>query len=195
MRIVVFGPEKRVGAWVGDDIIDLNGADGRIPSSLLDFIETGPSALERGQRAIDQASRLPDNAVQRASGVKIHAPWPGRRIMMAGANFGAHAMGMDVGGDATIQDVVARILDHDHPNGGFGVHPGYRRFAELETHHCQQAVADLAARRLLRCQADGSYYVEPEGVLRWGTDLADRHQTGFYASPLLTVTSSLQLAI
>lgn len=109
MRIVVFGPERRVGAWVGDQIIDLNGADGRLPSGLLDFIEAGPSALERAQRAIDQASRLPDSAVEPASGVKIHAPWPGRRIMMAGANFAAHARGMNVGAGATIEEVVARI--------------------------------------------------------------------------------------
>jgi 2-keto-4-pentenoate hydratase/2-oxohepta-3-ene-1,7-dioic acid hydratase in catechol pathway len=109
MRIVVFGPEKRVGAWVGDNIIDLNGADGRIPSSLLDFIGDGPRCLERAQRAIDQASRVPESAIQRLSDVNIRAPWPGRRIMMAGANFAAHAKGMGVGGDAGIQDVMARI--------------------------------------------------------------------------------------
>jgi hypothetical protein len=90
---------------------------------------------------------------------------------------------------------VARILDHAHPSGGFGVHPGYRRFAELEARHCQQALEDLAVRKVLRSQADGSYRAEPDGILRWVTDLAERHQKSFHAPPLLTVTSSLQLAI
>lgn len=98
------------------------------------------------------------------------------------------------GRDFHAEDIVARILDNTHPNGGFGVHPGYRRFAELETGHCQRALADLAASRVLRCQADGSYRVDREGILRWASGLAKRHQAGFHASPLLTVTSSLQLA-
>ncbi|MDT3400089.1 hypothetical protein RKE29_26265 [Streptomyces sp. B1866] len=92
------------------------------------------------------------------------------------------------------EDVLARVLDHTHPNGGFGVHPGYRRFAELELYSCRQALADLAARSVLKSHADGSYCADPKGILRWVTDLVDRRQTGFHASPLLTVTSSLQLA-
>ncbi|WP_406336347.1 hypothetical protein OG814_32090 [Streptomyces zaomyceticus] len=97
--------------------------------------------------------------------------------------------------DFRVEDVVARVLDQGHPSGGFGVHPGYRRFAELETPHCRQALADLAARAVLGRRDDGSVFVEREGLLRWGTDLADRHQAGFHAAPLLTVTSSLRLAV
>lgn len=99
------------------------------------------------------------------------------------------------GRDLHTEDVITRVLDRDHPNGGFGVHPGYRWFVELETRHCQQALEDLAARGVLRCQADGSYHVESEGILCWATDLTARHQIGFHASPLLTVTSSRQLAL
>ncbi len=93
MRIVVFGPAKRVGAWAGENVIDLNRVDGQIPSNLLAFIEAGSQALERAQRVIDQAGRAPDGAVQSATAVKIHAPWPGRRVLMAGANSGGHISG------------------------------------------------------------------------------------------------------
>jgi 2-keto-4-pentenoate hydratase/2-oxohepta-3-ene-1,7-dioic acid hydratase in catechol pathway len=110
MKIVVFGPEKRVGAWVGDNILDLNMADGHIPFPLLEFIEAGSNALDRAQRVIDQAKHLPDPVIQQASRVKIHAPWPGRRACMAGANFASHVFGMDVGaGAANVEDVVKRI--------------------------------------------------------------------------------------
>lgn len=93
------------------------------------------------------------------------------------------------------EEVMARILDTDHPNGGFGVHSGYRRFAELEAPHCRQALADLSTRGILASQAEDSFFVEDDALLRWATDLAARHQSGFHAAPLLTVTSSLRLAI
>lgn len=99
------------------------------------------------------------------------------------------------GRDFHAEDIVARILDQDHPNGGFGVHPGYRRFAELEAAHCRQALADLSGRGVLGRRGDDIFVGEHDGILRWTTDLADRHQTGFHAAPLLTVTSSLRLAV
>ena len=39
MKIVVFGPDKRVGALVDNKIVDLNKADSSLPSDLLAFIE------------------------------------------------------------------------------------------------------------------------------------------------------------
>lgn len=93
MRIIVFGPERRVGAWVGENVIDLNRADGTLPATLLAFIEGGDPVLDRAQRAIDQSGGAPDGAVQQISAVKIRAPWPGRRAMMAGANIGSHIAG------------------------------------------------------------------------------------------------------
>ena len=93
MRIVVFGPDRHVGAWVGDDVIDLNRADAEIPAQLLSLIEGGQAALDRVQNVIERQGGVPDNAVLKASTVKIHAPWPGRRAMMAGANIGSHISG------------------------------------------------------------------------------------------------------
>ena len=71
MKIVVFGPERRVGALVGENVIDLNrgsarllreqgNADAeeqaatRLSARLLTFIEQGAPALSEAQRVIDQ---------------------------------------------------------------------------------------------------------------------------------------------
>lgn len=87
MRIVLFGSERRVGALAGERVLDLNRADPRIPADLLALIEGGPGLLDLVQRAVDQIGGAPDGAVEKASAVKLHAPWPGRRVMMAGTNF------------------------------------------------------------------------------------------------------------
>jgi hypothetical protein len=52
MKIVVFGQDRRVGALVGSDVIDLNAAAG-LPSDLEEFILQGDSAIDAAQRAIE----------------------------------------------------------------------------------------------------------------------------------------------
>ena len=47
MKIVVFGPDKRVGALVDNKIVDLNKADSSLPSDLLAFIEAGKPEIGR----------------------------------------------------------------------------------------------------------------------------------------------------
>ena len=93
MKFVVFGPERRLGALVGENVLDLHRADAALPAGLLAFIDGGEAFLERAQRAIDQSGGAPEGALQSAGGLKIHAPWPGRRAMMAGANIGSHIAG------------------------------------------------------------------------------------------------------
>ncbi len=118
MKIVVFGPERRVGALVGERVIDLNRgmarqlqeqgeskaeeqAATRLPARLLTFIESGPPALENAQRVIDQFDRSAPGdergelrLVHNVSDVKLHAPWPERRIACVGGNYAAHLAGM-----------------------------------------------------------------------------------------------------
>jgi len=118
MRIVVFGPEKRVGALVGERIIDLNRgmarylrergeadsdqqASVRLPSRLLSLIETGAAGLQDAQRVTDHfAKAAPDDdrgenkVVNSVNDVKIHAPWPERRIACVGGNYAPHLLGM-----------------------------------------------------------------------------------------------------
>jgi 2-keto-4-pentenoate hydratase/2-oxohepta-3-ene-1,7-dioic acid hydratase in catechol pathway len=91
MKIVVFGPEKRVGALAGDTIVDLNRADAGLPARLEPFIAAGKGALEAAQRAVDKAGK---EARLDARGVKLHAPWAGKRIAMVGGNYADHLAGM-----------------------------------------------------------------------------------------------------
>jgi 2-keto-4-pentenoate hydratase/2-oxohepta-3-ene-1,7-dioic acid hydratase in catechol pathway len=97
MKFVVFGPEKRVGALVGDRVIDLNRAIAGLPARLLNFIEAGKPALEDARRVIEQfasASGAENEVVHSLSAVKLHAPWPERRIACVGGNYAAHLLGM-----------------------------------------------------------------------------------------------------
>ena len=113
MRIVVFGSEKRVGALDGNRVIDLNygmreylranrdsnpeDAAVRLPARLLLFIERGTPGIQDAQRVIDYFSRAsaahPD-VIYDAAKVRLHAPWPERRIACAGGNYAAHLAGM-----------------------------------------------------------------------------------------------------
>jgi 2-keto-4-pentenoate hydratase/2-oxohepta-3-ene-1,7-dioic acid hydratase in catechol pathway len=113
MRIVIFGPERRLGALQGDRVIDLNRglatqlrersearaeeqAALRLPSQLNTFIERGTAGLDEAQRVVEQfANTGPDNLiVHNTDDVKLHAPWPQRRIACVGGNYAAHLLGM-----------------------------------------------------------------------------------------------------
>src|ERR1051325_8195249 len=135
MKIVVFGPARRVAALVGEKIIDLNAgltrslrdqgtasaadqAAIRLPARLLSFIECGSAGLGEARRVIDQFSAVePDNergepkVVYQAATVKIHAPWPERRIACVGGNYAAHLAGMWANRlgktDVSVEQIVA----------------------------------------------------------------------------------------
>lgn len=133
MKIVVFGPEQRVGAWEGDTIVDLNRAfasylrergenasappaDGRVPARLEAFILAGEAALDDARRAIEHAAAsgavaAPDGGavIYPVGSVKLHAPWPGRRIACMGGNFADHLLGMEShrrGGNVTLEEIT-----------------------------------------------------------------------------------------
>jgi 2-keto-4-pentenoate hydratase/2-oxohepta-3-ene-1,7-dioic acid hydratase in catechol pathway len=109
MRIVVFGDQQRVGALVDDRIIDLNRADPNLPANLLAFIEGGPAAIEAAQRAVERAqSGGPAEAVFDAAEVKLHAPWPGRRIACVGGNYASHLRGMGGGAAGSLEEITER---------------------------------------------------------------------------------------
>ena len=46
LKVVVFGPQRRVGALVADGVVDLQLADGRLPADLLGLIEAGKAGLD-----------------------------------------------------------------------------------------------------------------------------------------------------
>src|SRR5262249_49784649 len=105
MKIVVFGDQARVGAWVGDRILDLQKSDASLPSNLRQFIESGQRGLDGAQRAIDRIGDAPDGAVFAVTAVRLLAPWPERRIACVGGNFADHLRGMERGESKTIEQV------------------------------------------------------------------------------------------
>jgi 2-keto-4-pentenoate hydratase/2-oxohepta-3-ene-1,7-dioic acid hydratase in catechol pathway len=118
MKVVVFGPERRAGALVGERIIDLNhGMAGylrergeakpeeqaaiRLPPRLLSLIERAGAGVEDVQRVIGHFAKMPpsddrgpNKVIYDLSAVKLHAPWPERRIACVGGNYAAHLAGM-----------------------------------------------------------------------------------------------------
>src|ERR687888_2755648 len=93
MKIVVFGPQRRVGALLGDRVVDLNQADPALPASLERFIEAGDAALERAGRALEtaEASGAP---LPQAASTGLRAPAVDRpRIACAGGNYAVHLAG------------------------------------------------------------------------------------------------------
>lgn len=127
MKIVVFGPERRVGAWVGDWMIDLNRADAQLPARLLNFIEAGPAALDRAQQIIDRLGKIEpaDTAgkqpiVYAVGQVKFHAPWPERRIACVGGNYAAHLAGMWANRLGRTDVSVEQITDEARKAGHWG---------------------------------------------------------------------------
>jgi 2-keto-4-pentenoate hydratase/2-oxohepta-3-ene-1,7-dioic acid hydratase in catechol pathway len=88
VRIVVFGPDRRVGAWEDDRIVDLHRAESRIPADLAGFIAGGAAVLERARAAIAGGPTVD------RSEVTCHAPAVYRpRIACAGGNYALHAAG------------------------------------------------------------------------------------------------------
>jgi 2-keto-4-pentenoate hydratase/2-oxohepta-3-ene-1,7-dioic acid hydratase in catechol pathway len=92
MKIVVFGPDKRVGALVDNQIIDLNKCSSAIPSNLADFIAGGKATIAAATKAIKSPKKA---AVLKAKGNKLHAPWAGKRIAMVGGNYADHLAKMN----------------------------------------------------------------------------------------------------
>lgn len=131
MKVVVYGPDRRLGAIDGDQVIDLNFAYAKylretqneplpyemaaaiVPAELGACIESGARAIEGAQRAIehltrraaDQSGLKGERLIRALSDVKLHAPYARRaRIMMAGGNFIVHSQGMGNRG-ASLEDV------------------------------------------------------------------------------------------
>lgn len=119
MRIVVYGPQKRVGVWEGEDqIIDLQAACAKYlkeklgeprprqmasaltPETLREFIDGGARALENAQRAIEYVQKQAgeqtgvegEQVIYSKGNVKLHPPLPnpGAPIAAMGANYIDH---------------------------------------------------------------------------------------------------------
>ena len=108
MKIVVFGPDKRVGVWAADLVVDLARASAAnpgvarkpLPADLLSLIEGGPDALADAAKVVDAVTKAPPasraaNGVYAIADVELHAPQVfGARIACAGGNFADHTAAM-----------------------------------------------------------------------------------------------------
>jgi 2-keto-4-pentenoate hydratase/2-oxohepta-3-ene-1,7-dioic acid hydratase in catechol pathway len=122
MKIVVYGPDRRVGVVSGDDVIDVEGAYAKLaretqdhpspyaiaaattPSDLEQFIQLGDRAIEGTQQAVeylitkagDRLGPRGETLAVPEKNTKLHAPLAHRgvKICMAGANYADHLFDM-----------------------------------------------------------------------------------------------------
>ncbi len=119
MKIVVFGPERRVGVLVGTRVIDLNRANGEIPPQLEKFIAAGKAALFKAKEAVAKASI---DASSNIDSVTLHAPWCGKRIAMVGGNYADHLAGMVANqhGETSTGDLIRQAYEMARNKGHWG---------------------------------------------------------------------------
>jgi 2-keto-4-pentenoate hydratase/2-oxohepta-3-ene-1,7-dioic acid hydratase in catechol pathway len=120
LKIVVFGPRRRTGVLLGEEVVDislaaakrlaerdgepdpLRMADALAPSGLGRFIEGGARALETVEAALEHLGNAADRdgpggapIVFAAAEVTLHAPRADRaRVACAGGNFADHSQAM-----------------------------------------------------------------------------------------------------
>jgi 2-keto-4-pentenoate hydratase/2-oxohepta-3-ene-1,7-dioic acid hydratase in catechol pathway len=154
LRIVVFGPEKRVGSWEGDEVVDLHRARAKflhekqgesqpydmsaalVPPDLRGFIGGGARALDHAQQALDYLASAGDRSGARGEqitfaygSVKIHPPIPnpGSPIACMGTNYMAHgAANRGRAGDPRSDAEVLAELRGERLTMGGDVTPGHR---------------------------------------------------------------------
>ncbi len=112
MKVVVYGPSRRVGALVDERVVDLNAAyaryarerrnaadpdaeaDKHVPADLAALIDRGQAGIDDAQQALDFVGPAADGVSESRASVQLHAPAVYRpRIACAGANYVMHAVG------------------------------------------------------------------------------------------------------
>src|SRR4051794_18617588 len=93
----------RIGAIVGDQIVDLSAADSALPSTMQELIAGGPAGLQAAKSAAQSGKgRLPRNAVE----ILAPLPRPARNIFCVGKNYHEHAVEFDRSGFNATQDAI-----------------------------------------------------------------------------------------
>lgn len=125
MKFVVYGPDRKLGAVVGERILDLaaaaqSEADRGLVLSLTALIESAERGLEVSETLIARHGGSGDPQLTTAQvDTIIHAPFPGRRIALAGSNNPDHvARGLTNMGRPITSDEV-RVNYRRSPAGGF----------------------------------------------------------------------------
>jgi 2-keto-4-pentenoate hydratase/2-oxohepta-3-ene-1,7-dioic acid hydratase in catechol pathway len=118
LRIVVYGPGSRVGAWVADQVIDLERASGGgLPADLGRFIETGARGIDAARAAVGRAldaagDGLADGTVVRREAVQLRPPAVHRpRIACAAGNYAKHTLGSAARKGASESRALAGLVE------------------------------------------------------------------------------------
>jgi 2-keto-4-pentenoate hydratase/2-oxohepta-3-ene-1,7-dioic acid hydratase in catechol pathway len=96
MKFVVFGDDARPGLVEGERVLDIPratgaGQGGQGFGSLLELIEAGDRGLDLVQSAADKARGSDQPGLwSELAKVQLQAPWPGQRLVLAGANNADH---------------------------------------------------------------------------------------------------------
>lgn len=121
MRLVTYRADisaaARLGALVGDNVVDLNLLAARsnrvLPASMLEFIDLGPAAWRTARTLLEQSEgNLPEGAAWPVQNVKLLAPIPRPRknIFGIGLNYVEHvaesARTLDTAKDLPKQPVI-----------------------------------------------------------------------------------------
>jgi acylpyruvate hydrolase len=150
VKVVVFGPQKRVGILQGDQVVDASlayaalaasrgealpyaVAAASVPSDLEAFIEAGDRAIAGAQEAVDYAVRSGsagpsgEQLVFGAALTKLHAPLAHRgvKLVMAGANYADHLYDMMHAQDPSVTMEQVRDRSRERGIGGFWKHPSF----------------------------------------------------------------------
>lgn len=148
MRIVVFSGKGRgpqVGSLVDGQVIDLHAANNAIPADLLSVIQGGQKTLDLIRAVTDGISGIRGDAVRQLADVRLHAPWPGKRIALMGGNYGQHLYDVQKGhpGIESVEQVVRdtrlagqwgfwKTLDHITAPGEDLVFPRHVKLLDYE---------------------------------------------------------------
>jgi 2-keto-4-pentenoate hydratase/2-oxohepta-3-ene-1,7-dioic acid hydratase in catechol pathway len=147
MKLVVYGPHRRLGVVRDDRVIDASGvfakyahevmgerlpfevAAATVPEELGKFIEAGERAIDGASRAVEYFARQAadhrgvrgETLVELLSAVKLHAPYARRaRIMMAGGNYVIHSAGMSYRGAEGPAPSLQEIYQQSRSRGIWG---------------------------------------------------------------------------
>ncbi|HJS09755.1 fumarylacetoacetate hydrolase family protein [Sphingopyxis sp.] len=126
MKFVLFGSDGRLGVLDGSRILDLDRAARRRSqpfeafSTLVQLIETGDRGLDEARTLLEHFAASDDPEIFTAlDAAYLHAPFPGRRLALAGSNNADHVSRgrTNMGRPATPEDVRERT--REGLGGGF----------------------------------------------------------------------------
>lgn len=185
MKLVLMGRDRRLGAVVGDRVIDLRAAEARARSdafvpmftlSLDTLIAAGEEGLDMVEALIEEVagSDQPQLSVPLAS-ARLQAPFPGKRLAFAGRNNAAHvANGLINRGVATSVDEVRTRTRAGRAGGFFVVTPPAGPGQDVETPRCANGLFDYEGELgIILAQGGKRVSAEDWSDRVWGTVLVN----------------------